>query len=166
MRQTTKDRREYNAEWYQANKAKRREYDRAWRAANREKLREYQLEYNRAWRAANRDKRRASQRANYEATKDRRRASTIQRKYGLTAEQWDALFVAQGSACANPSCRVVDPGSRSGWHTDHCHSTGKVRGILCHGCNVAVGHAKDQPTVLRGLADYLEQSDTGETNGE
>ena len=42
-------------------------------------------------------------------------------------------------------------------HLDHDHATGKFRGWLCNGCNSALGHVKDDPAVLRKLADYLEQ---------
>jgi hypothetical protein len=39
---------------------------------------------------------------------------------------------------------------------DHCHASGRFRGWLCFGCNVALGHVKDDPKTLRALADYLE----------
>lgn len=41
---------------------------------------------------------------------------------------------------------------------DHSHATGKFRGWLCHTCNFALGHAKDNPVLLRALADYLERT--------
>jgi hypothetical protein len=40
---------------------------------------------------------------------------------------------------------------------DHCHSSGQVRGMLCHPCNVALGHMKDDPARLRAAADYLDR---------
>ena len=80
----------------------------------------------------------------------------LKRYYGLTIEEWEALFVAQGRACA--VCKSVYPGRKTGhWSTDHDHTTGKVRGILCNGCNMALGQAKDDPQRLRALADYLER---------
>lgn len=39
---------------------------------------------------------------------------------------------------------------------DHCHKTGKFRGIICDNCNVSMGLAGDDPTLLRALADWLE----------
>ena len=38
---------------------------------------------------------------------------------------------------------------------DHDHETGAVRGLLCNGCNIVLGHAYDNPEVLKNLANYL-----------
>lgn len=43
---------------------------------------------------------------------------------------------------------------------DHCHNTGLFRGWLCNHCNLILGHAKDNPDLLRLLADYLEKGGT------
>jgi hypothetical protein len=44
---------------------------------------------------------------------------------------------------------------------DHCHNSGKVRGILCNPCNNMIGHAKDSVAALRAAADYLEKNADG-----
>ena len=69
-------------------------------------------------------------------------------RYGLTAEQYDAMLVEQGGVCA--LCRAEKPGGKGKWHIDHGHETGQsyhgfkatggpVRGLLCHRCNQALG---------------------------
>ena len=53
-------------------------------------------------------------------------------------------------------CEVCGEPSNKTLHIDHDHATGAVRGVLCEGCNHALGNAKDNPALLRSLADYLE----------
>ena len=42
-------------------------------------------------------------------------------------------------------------------HIDHCHKTGMVRGILCQQCNLLLGLANDDPSILRACIRYLEK---------
>ena len=89
----------------------------------------------------------------------RARASDYMRAYlyGITPAQYDAMLEAQGHACA--SCFSDEWGGKTGVpHVDHDHATGEVRGLLCSGCNHAIGHAKDDPARLRQMADYLERA--------
>lgn len=72
--------------------------------------------------------------------------------YGLTKEELD-LLLAQHAVCA--ICRSEDWGSK-GPQVDHCHTTGKVRGILCINCNNGLGRFGDDPERLRRAAAYLE----------
>lgn len=85
--------------------------------------------------------------------KENARWAWIKRKYGLTREQWLWMFSMQGGACA--CCRSPDPGSKRGWHTDHNHRTQKVRGILCHPCNMMIGAARESLRVLDCGKEYL-----------
>lgn len=87
------------------------------------------------------------------------------KKYRLRPEQVRQLWRDQGMGCAGCGKPVAEPGtdgrgpdSSLHTHIDHCHTTGKVRGILCSGCNLAIGHAKDNPDRLRKLAEYLTRS--------
>jgi hypothetical protein len=83
----------------------------------------------------------------------------LKRFYNMTIETWNTLFEAQGRCCA--VCKSPYPGRKNGqWSTDHCHTTKKVRGILCNGCNLTLGHVKDDPERLRMLAQYLEEKGT------
>jgi hypothetical protein len=73
---------------------------------------------------------------------------------GLTPDQWNAMFDAQGCRCA--ICGSASPGSKNGWNTDHCHKTKRVRFILCAHCNRGLGAFKDNPEIMRKAADMIE----------
>lgn len=64
------------------------------------------------------------------------------------------LWKNQSERCA--LCFTQERRTRD-WHVDHCHTTGKVRGILCHHCNLMLGNAKDNTFVLSNAIKYLEK---------
>lgn len=79
--------------------------------------------------------------------------------YGVSLEQYEAMMAAQGGVCA--ICGTSDwPGKDNRPHVDHCHETGKVRGILCGPCNNGLGNFGDDPARLRAAAAYLEAAMT------
>jgi hypothetical protein len=86
--------------------------------------------------------------------KDAAASARRRRKYG-TESTVEELLEAQGGGCA--SCGSDSPGSRHGWHIDHNHATGKVREVLCAGCNTALGMLGENPVRIRALADYIER---------
>ena len=78
--------------------------------------------------------------------------SYFKTRYGLTPEQVDEMARAGCGICG--TCQW---GGRHGRpHVDHCHLTGRVRGVLCNGCNVGLGYFRDNPRLLRRAAEYLE----------
>jgi hypothetical protein len=136
------------------------------RETNPEKMREFRRKYNHARYQNDKEAHAARTRRwkdkNRERDRVARRNARLVRLYGITSAQWDEMFATQGRLCGNPGCRAPEPGNKLGWHVDHCHATGKVRSILCHGCNMALGGARDRPHALRALADYLEQHAGGD----
>lgn len=86
-----------------------------------------------------------------QAEKERRRTL---RKYGVDQAWFDATLDAQDGRCA--ICGTDEPGRKT-WSIDHCHATGKVRGLLCNHCNTAIGLMRDDPAVLRAAIRYLER---------
>ncbi len=98
---------------------------------------------------------------------NRDRAKSNQRKrnlrvlYGITPDEYASMLDAQGGVCA--ICGKTEPGAhgRTGKQfslsVDHCHSTGKVRGLLCQKCNRAVGLLGDDPAILKIAIEYLER---------
>lgn len=90
---------------------------------------------------------------NPEKVKIKRRKRTLT-QYGLTHEQWESMFASQGNCCA--ICKSSTT-ARFGWATDHNHSTGKVRGILCSSCNTGIGQMQDDSELLRLAANYIDK---------
>jgi hypothetical protein len=81
------------------------------------------------------------------------------RAIGSSIEEYLVLWKHQGGRCAVCRRRGTKSGSgpRPGQLVmDHCHTRSTARGLLCHGCNLALGHMKDDPVRLRAAADYLE----------
>lgn len=86
--------------------------------------------------------------------------SDLKVKYGINEEQWWEIFDKQGGCCAICEERETSrhsSGTVFRMSVDHCHTTGKIRGILCNNCNRAVGLLKDNAQLLRKAADYLER---------
>jgi hypothetical protein len=75
------------------------------------------------------------------------------RLLGMTLADYDKAFQAQGSMCAMGHHKR----HKLDYMVDHNHKTGTFRGILCGHCNSVIGHAQDDPKLLRKLARYLEK---------
>jgi hypothetical protein len=73
----------------------------------------------------------------------------LKRRYGITADEADAMLADQGGLCAICQEAPAD-------HVDHDHDTGAVRALLCFNCNGGLGQFRDDPAVLRAAADYIE----------
>jgi hypothetical protein len=83
------------------------------------------------------------------------RETYLQRTYSLDSTAIDITIELQ-RGCA--ICHARTPGRRrSNWIVDHSHTTKSIRGVICHLCNAALGFAKDDPNLLRAMADYLER---------
>ena len=105
------------------------------------------------WAAANPEKRKELNR--------RRQPVKRARKYGLTPEAIDAMLLVQEGRCA--ICPSDKPGGQGDWHVDHCHETGRIRGLLCQKCNQGLGLFRDKPALLRAAATYVESYSDDQT---
>ena len=84
------------------------------------------------------------------------------RVYGMLAKDYKAMFEKQNGLCAicyTPGFNMKDT-NQSQLVVDHCHSTGKVRGLLCHNCNRALGLFQDLIEVVDNAKRYLEGATT------
>jgi hypothetical protein len=80
----------------------------------------------------------------------------LKKHYRLTLEQYEQMLSEQGYVCK--ICGKPETSKPHGLSVDHCHSTGKVRGLLCGNCNTLLGHAKDSTEVLLKCVNYLENA--------
>ena len=88
-----------------------------------------------------------------EEEKVRIRVYGLKRNYGLSEVDFDKLMVAQKGECA--VCNKKD--TKRPLQVDHCHSSGKVRGLCCLKCNRGMGLMEDNPEYLRNAADFIER---------
>ena len=147
----TADRKAYNREYYHANKDK-------WKRTPEQNDR----------RNAQRRKKYAEspeiRQKVYEQVKNYRKRQPLQRfaaQYGISKEEIELMMNRGCSVCrANP---MVDPTVRL--HIDHNHTTGIVRGVLCQGCNIALGHLGEDPIRIGNLLNYIMRAETNGSSG-
>lgn len=105
------------------------------------------------WRANNREK----------ALVANRRAD-FSRSFGISIEKYEELLVVQGGkcwVCRQAESALSNRGKVRRLSIDHCHTTGRIRGLLCYRCNYVLGLIKDDSEILRAMVLYLATADTG-----
>lgn len=80
-----------------------------------------------------------------------RRNADLKAVYGISLVDYERILSEQAGSCA--ICRSA---SRLNLGVDHDHVTGQVRALLCHSCNVGIGHLGEDPVRLRAAATYIE----------
>jgi hypothetical protein len=105
-------------------------------------------------------------RLKYRANNKEKAAESDRRKrlkwlYGLTLEEYADRLEEQGNCCA--ICKTTESGVGGerrdwNWAVDHCHDTGKVRGLLCSSCNRGLGMLGDTEEALQRALDYLKDT--------
>lgn len=82
------------------------------------------------------------------------REKNLKNKYGITNEQYEAQHKAQKGVC--PLCQKPAFGVGSSGVVDHDHTTGKVRGVLCHLCNSALHAIERDRSWAKRAVEYLD----------
>jgi hypothetical protein len=81
--------------------------------------------------------------------------AVLQNKYGITLDKYKTMLIAQNHSCA--ICKTKDPMGPTGeFVVDHCHTSGKVRGLLCNHCNTGLGKLGDTVESLEKAISYLK----------
>jgi len=136
-------RRKYNAEWRVKNHARVLA-----RAAEYRKRPEV-IERMKKWREDNREK----LKERHQEKKHLRREYRLKKRYGLSKEEFVEIVRKQKGLCA-----ICPKPLSTSDHIDHCHGTGKVRGVLCRSCNLLLGYSYDNIRILLSAIKYLKRN--------
>lgn len=90
----------------------------------------------------------------YRNNKEKIKHNFYKRKYGITIEEYDKLLNEQKGCCAICFIKQKDIGRNLS--IDHCHTTGKIRGLLCNNCNASIGLFKEDINILESAINYLK----------
>jgi hypothetical protein len=122
----------------------------------------YSSKYVAAWKKRNHEKNLISMKKDREKHREARlryaKEYHLRTLYGLSVDDFLALYNQQNGKCAIcfdviPNPLIEETNSKT--HVDHCHVTGKIRGLLCFSCNKLLGDAKDNPQILVNAIRYL-----------
>lgn len=139
------------------DKEKQKIYRKQYREKHLEKAKKQSKEWNRL----NKIRHQKTNREWYLKNKELTTLRNLQRRlkgYGITIEYYNQMFVDQNGLCA--ICGGHNTNGRP-LFVDHCHTTGKVRGLLCSHCNTGIGLLKDNITILQGAIKYLKSHQSG-----
>jgi hypothetical protein len=86
---------------------------------------------------------------------EKQRAYLLKKKYGISCEKYDQMLHTQNYKCY--ICQKHEDKLDRSLAVDHCHTTGKVRGLLCGNCNRFLGQINDDITTAKRLVNYLNE---------
>lgn len=87
--------------------------------------------------------------------KERNKCNRLRRRFGVSLVEYRRMSKEQKDLCA--ICENPEKTKNRSLAVDHCHRTGKIRGLLCTSCNPAIGALGDSPELLRKAAAYIEK---------
>ncbi|MCS5736715.1 endonuclease VII domain-containing protein [Herbiconiux daphne] len=90
-----------------------------------------------------------------------RKNQQLKTLYGITIDEYEEMSERQNHVCAICKCSetaITRWGTPRSLAVDHCHQSGKVRGLLCHNCNIVIGQSKDNIETLKNAITYLQEA--------
>lgn len=154
---TPEEKKQKDRAYYLNNKARILARQSKYRLENLEsiskKKKVYMETYNTVYRERNKERTKAYTKSRAVIQKAYNRKWSLNRKYGITLEQYNNMFSTQKGCCA--ICGIHQSSLNKPLFVDHDHNTGKVRGLLCHSCNVVLGHVNDSIDILDQTIKYL-----------
>ncbi len=130
------------------------------------KTKEQIAEYHKVWWEKNIVAQKTYAKAYYKKTKDKKKeyykanlpaikSYKLRGKYGITLDDYNEMFIKQDGKCA--ICGNHQSEIKTTLVVDHCHSTGKIRGLLCGNCNRGIGMLNHDIENLRCAILYLNK---------
>jgi hypothetical protein len=144
---TDEERKIYMVEYRLKNKEKLKQY--------REENKEHFQEYYKTNSSPELRKQQWEKQKNKPSRKQKSRDHHLKTMYGITQEDYNIMFEKQDGCCA--ICKKHQTEVSRALSVDHCHETGKVRGLLCHTCNSAIGKFYDNVSLLENAINYLNK---------
>ena len=89
---------------------------------------------------------------------EKERNRHLKRNFGITSKDYDQMLTSQSGGCA--ICGTTTCASGKSLAVDHCHRTGKVRGLLCRDCNQTLGKFNDDRNRFLKAIEYLDRTKT------
>lgn len=87
----------------------------------------------------------------------KRTSSKLKNNYNITLDDYFIILKEQDGKCA--ICNATESSHKNKTlSVDHCHTTGKIRGLLCHHCNAGLGQFRDNIEVLKNAIKYLKNN--------
>lgn len=129
--------------WNDKNKDHRSKYVKVWHAENKAVVSGHKRKYEQ-----NMSPEQKARRKDYHYWRH------LRLNYGVTPEIYAAMLKAQGGLCAL-CCKPGRTGRNGKMDVDHCHTTGRVRGLLCRHCNIALGILGDTPERMEIVMTYV-----------
>lgn len=128
----------YDKEYIKLNREKRNAYKKEWRKKNPQKAKDY---YANVYK--------------FKEDKERSADNRFKRVYGISLEDYKRMLILQEDRCL--ICKTHKSNLSKALAVDHDHITGKVRGLLCGHCNIAIGLLKEDISILKNCIMYLKR---------
>jgi hypothetical protein len=115
-------------------------------------------EYQKKYYEDNIERSKTNAKKHYAKTHLQKWKDNLKQKYGITSDDYFQMLKNQNNVCA--ICQKGQPDKKGKkLSVDHCHKTGKVRGLLCTNCNQGLGQFRDDTDVLGKAINYLNKSE-------
>lgn len=152
-------------EYYAQNAEELKEWQKNHRIENNETLKTYhrekylrnrdsKLKYAKEYKLANKELISQKAKAYRKANPDKVRSQELVQKYGIDLEQYNKMLAEQNNVCF--ICKQSETIKGQSLAVDHCHTTGKVRHLLCSRCNTSLGSLKEDTSIAEALVEYIK----------